>query len=70
MLFKVLEITMHLILIYLNLTLSSFSGSNIQNYMNLCVQSLSRVQLFATLWTIAPQVSLSMEFSKQEYWSG
>ena len=70
MLFKVLEITMHLILIYLNLTLSSFSGSHIQNYMNLCVQSLSRVQLFATLWTIAPQVSLSMEFSKQEYWSG
>ena len=68
MLFKVLEITMHLILIYLNL--SSFSGSNIQNYMNLCVQSLSRVQLFATLWTIAHQVSLSMEFSKQEYWSG
>ena len=49
MLFKVLEITMHLIIIYLNLTFSSFSGSNIQNYMNLCAQSLSCVQLFATL---------------------
>ena len=34
-----------------------------------CVQSLSRVQLFATLWTIARQAPLSMEFSRQEYWS-
>ena len=32
--------------------------------------SLSRVQLFATPWTIAHQVPLSMEFSRQEYWSG
>ena len=30
----------------------------------------SRVQLFATLWTITHQVSLSIEFSRQEYWSG
>ena len=35
-----------------------------------CVKSLSRVQLFATLWTIARQASLSIEFSRQEYWSG
>ena len=34
------------------------------------VKSLSRVQLFATLWTVAYQVSLSMEFSRDEYWSG
>ena len=33
------------------------------------VQSLSRVQLFATLWTAACQVPLSMEFPRQEYWS-
>ena len=33
------------------------------------VQSLSRVQLFATLWTAACQVPLSMEFSRQEYQS-
>ena len=26
--------------------------------------------LFATLWIVAGQVPLSMEFSKQEYWSG
>ena len=32
-----------------------------------CAQSL---RLFATLWTVAHQASLSMEFSRQEYWSG
>ena len=31
---------------------------------------LSRFQLFATPWTVAHQVLLSMEFSRQEYWSG
>ena len=30
----------------------------------------SRVQLFTTLWIIARQTPLSMEFSRQEYWSG
>ena len=35
-----------------------------------CAQLLSRVRLFAALWTIACQVLLSMEFSRQEYWSG
>ena len=30
----------------------------------------SRVQLFTTLWTIAHQASLSMGFSRREYWSG
>ena len=34
------------------------------------VKSLSRVQLFATLWTVAPQAPLSMGFSRQGYWSG
>ena len=34
------------------------------------VKLLSRVQLFATPWTIAYQAPLSMEFSRQEYWSG
>ena len=32
--------------------------------------SLSRVRLFATLWTIAHQAPQSMGFSRQEYWSG
>ena len=30
----------------------------------------SRVQLFATLWTIAHQTPLSMRFSRKDYWSG
>ena len=34
------------------------------------VKSLSRVQLFVTPWTVAYQAPLSMEFSRQEYWSG
>ena len=33
------------------------------------VQSLSRVQLFATPWTAAYQAPPSMGFSRQEYWS-
>ena len=34
----------------------------------MCV--LSCVWLFATPWTVAHQAPLSMEFSRQEYWSG
>ena len=34
----------------------------------MCV--LSRVRLFVTPWTVACQALLSMEFSRQEYWSG
>ena len=34
------------------------------------VKSLSRVRLLATPWTVAYKGPLSMEFSRQEYWSG
>ena len=34
------------------------------------VKLLSSVRLFATPWTIASQSPSSMEFSRQEYWSG
>ena len=34
------------------------------------MKSLSRVQLFVTLWTVAYQFPPSMGFSRQEYWSG
>ena len=34
------------------------------------VQSLNRVGLFATSRTVAHQAPLSMEFSREEYWSG
>ena len=33
------------------------------------VKSLSRVQLFATPWTVAYHAHPSMGFSGQEYWS-
>ena len=36
-----------------------------------CVLShFGRVQLFATLWTVTHQTPLSLEFSRQECWSG
>ena len=37
--------------------------------MYVCVCLLS-VRLFATTWTVACQDPLSMQFSRQEYWSG
>ena len=36
----------------------------------MCAKSLGHVWLFVTLWTIACQAPLSMEFCRQEYWSG
>ena len=38
--------------------------------MKMKVKLLSRVQLFATPWTVAYQASPSMGFSRQGYWSG
>ena len=32
-----------------------------------CACTLSHVQLFVTLWTVACQAALSMEFSRQKY---
>ena len=44
------------------------------NYTNptwgCCCAVLSHVQLFVTPWADACQASLSMEFSRQEYWRG
>ena len=34
------------------------------------MKPLSRVRLFATPWIVAYKAPLSMEFSRQEYWSG
>ena len=36
----------------------------------ICAQSLSYVWLFVTPWIVTCQVPMSMEFSRQEYWSG
>ena len=40
--------------------------------INTCVltQLLSCVQVFAILWTVGRQASLSMESFRKEYWSG
>ena len=39
-------------------------------FLYVCMwKSLSRVQLFATPWTIAHQAPLSMKFSRLEHWS-
>ena len=36
----------------------------------MCVPShFSHVRLFVILWTVTPQVPLSIGFSRQEYWS-
>ena len=51
-------------------TAASTILTNIYSLYRTCVQSLSCVQLFVTLWTIAHKVPLSMGFSQQEYWSG
>ena len=47
----------------------SISFSNAWKW-KLKVKSLSHVWLFTTPWTAAHQAPLSMEFSRQEYWSG
>ena len=38
--------------------------------MPVCVLSHCRVWLFATSWTVACQAPLSMDFARQEHWSG
>ena len=45
--------------------LRGFSGS-----VKVKVKLLSRVWLFATLWTVAYQATPSVGFSRQAYWSG
>ena len=52
----------------------SYQGSpKIGRYLNCrqtaCICVVSHVHLFVTSWTIACQALLSMEFSRQEYWS-
>ena len=39
-------------------------------FLCVCVQWLSHVQFFEVPWTVVHQATLSMELSRQEYWSG
>ena len=41
-----------------------------KHWMCCVLGCISRVQLFATLWTVAFPAPLSIGFSRQEYWSG
>ena len=38
--------------------------------LTLTLKLLSHVRLFVTPWTVAYQAAPTMEFSRQEYWSG
>ena len=46
-----------------NISRPNFTG-------NCCAESLSRVWLSVTPWTVAHQAPLSVGFSRQEHWSG
>ena len=39
-------------------------------FPKICVNHFSHVLLFVTTWTVACQTPLSLEFSRQGYWSG
>ena len=49
---------------------SASQSASVQWDLLLLLFSVSRVQLFATPWTVACQPPLSMGFSRQEYWGG
>ena len=52
------------------LPLPSPALTTLQPQIKACAHLLSHGWLFVTLWTVAHQTLHSMEFSKQEYWSG
>ena len=57
--------------LYVFISLGYILSIQLSGYMvSKRVKSLSCVQLFATPWTVAHQAPPSMEFSRQEYWSG
>ena len=43
---------------------------NLASFLYSVLSFLSRVGLFATLWTVARQRCLSTAFSRQKYWTG
>ena len=50
---------------------SAHAPRRVNALLSACVLScFSLIQLLVTLWTVAHQTSLSMRFSRQEYWSG
>ena len=50
---------------------SMLSFKDLNMFLHMYVLShFSHIQIFETLWTVAQQALLSMEFSKKAYWSG
>ena len=49
-------------------SLTNITGSQL-DLLGLVNRKVLSVQLFATPWTVAQQAPMSMEFSRQEYWS-
>ena len=54
----------------IKVSLGTARSAHCQNHPHLCACMLSRVRLFAALWTVALQAPLSMGFPRQEYWRG
>ena len=61
----VLSSSLHLPIWHLFLT-----GPVILTIFFICACVLSHVRLFVTPWTVGHQAPLSVEFFRQEYWSG
>ena len=57
-------------MIYNVVLISAVQQSDPVIYKRACAQSLSRVRFFVTPGTVARQAPLSMEFPRQEHWSG
>ena len=61
-----------------HLIIKTFKFYVINIHIFICIQYMytymlnhfSHVQLFETIWVVAHQAPMSMEFSRQEYWSG
>ena len=51
-------------------TIPHIGPKEITSCMHGMLSRFSHVRLFATPWTVAHQVPLSMGFFRQEYWSG
>ena len=54
--------------VFFSFFLLYFTYGNI--YVSMCACVLSCIYLFSTPWTVTHKAPLSMEFSRQEYWSG
>ena len=64
------EIVLHVLCPFANCIILDNALYTLKEKWKLKVTSLSRVQLFATPWTVACQAPPSKGFSRQDHWSG